>query len=303
MVINIVKRICLAAFVFLWIQVSDASALTIVTRSIGGTAPANAVGGGNLSDIVNTAARIWESAYSDPIVVTLNYGWAQIGDAGTHTLQEIDAQGREVAGTILFDNSNSVSFYLDPTPDSNEEYRLRTEESQDFGSGPMNASRIFSDPTGDAAGHIDLLSVVLHEIGHALGLSNANPSFVRQSAQGLIYITGDYPFAGAAIPMAYNNSGIIPHFDPSETVYGSVMSGVNGDERRMPSELDVLADAQVSGFTIAAMDPEQASQWTIGDLRGLPKLRGDQPGLIRNRVALRGDSSEPLQSISSQPPR
>ena len=103
---------------------------------------------------------------------------------------------------------------------------------------------------GEAAGHVDLLSVALHEMGHAMGLSSSNPRFLSQSVHGLITISGDYPFAGTAIPLAYNNLGFVPHFDSNQIFYGSLMSGINADERRLPSELDILADAQVGGFAI-----------------------------------------------------
>lgn len=294
MVIGKVKNIGLMVFVFLLIHISNASALTIITRSLGGTPPANTVGAGNLDDIVNAASRIWESAYSDSTVLTLYYGWAPIGTAGNHTLQEIDAEGRETAGMILFDNSGSESFYLDPTPASNEEYLSKREESQDFGSGPVNACRLYFNPIGEAAGHIDLLSVVLHEVGHALGMSGSNPSFVNQSSHGLLYLTENYPFAGAAIPLAYNIYGIVPHFDPLETVYGPLMAGINGDERRMPSELDVLADAQVSKFTLASLDPEKIYHQSVFDTRGRPV-----PDLIRSRLPIRGTALETSHSSSS----
>jgi hypothetical protein len=263
--INVCLKIFVAALALFLICVPDASAVTIVTRSIGGVAPANAVGGGNLADIVNTAARIWEAAYSDPIVITLSYGWAQIGDAGNHSVVECDSQGREVSGVILFDNSGSVAFYLDPTPNYSEEYQLLTEEYQDFGRGAINAARILSKPKGEAVGHVDLLSVVLHEIGHALGLSGANPLFIAKSADGRLHISDGYPFQGMSIPLASNNSGVVPHFDPNQVVYGSLMSGINSDERRMPSELDVLADGQVSGFIIETLWLDKAFPKVIVD--------------------------------------
>ncbi len=267
---NVSRKISLLTLAFLCFYLQDASALTIVTRFIGGEAPANAVGRGNLEEIVRTASRIWESAYSDPILITLNYGWGQSVDAGVHTLQSADETGREIAGTIIFDNSGAVSFYLDPTPESNEEYRRRTEEYQDLGGGFINVARVFGSAAGEAAGHVDLLSVVLHEIGHALGLSGANPRFLTAGSNGLIIVPETYPFSGTAIPLAYNNSGIVAHFDANEVVYGSLMSGVNGDERRMPSDLDILADGLVSGFTMpaamgsAAQATTSASQVSVG---------------------------------------
>jgi hypothetical protein len=281
-------RIFLTALVIFFMNAADAPALTFDTHFIGGIAPANAVGGGNLDDIVKAAARMWESAYSDSVTITLYYGWAPTGDAGTHTLNaQGDIPNRELSGTILFDNSGSASFYLDPTPNSNEEYLRLTEESQNLGGGNINVARFFGNPVGEAFGHIDLLSVVLHEIGHALGLSAANISFIEQSGTGVINISGDLPFKGTMVPLAYNNSGIVPHFDVTEIAYGSVMAGVNGDERRIPSELDILADAQISGFTILSLYPQQrvrSSQVGIGDgqrSRRSPASRGIS-GLARS---------------------
>jgi hypothetical protein len=250
------KQILLAILLMLFSQMTDASAMTIVTHFVGGTAPENTAGQGNLIEIVNAAAHMWESFYSDPGVLTLFYGWAAIDDAGTHSLMEQGGEpNREISGAIFFDNSGSTLFYLDPTPNSNEEYRGLTEEYQDLGGGLLNVARIYKSPMGDATGRVDLLSVALHEIGHAMGMSVTNLAFLSQSAAGVINIDGELPFAGSMLPLAYNDSGVIPHFDATELAYGCLMGGINAGERRLPSELDIVANAQISVFTIFNFSP------------------------------------------------
>ncbi len=273
------KRYFLMALAILFLSASSVPALTIDTHFIGGEEPANVVGHGNLHDIVRAAARMWESVYSEPMTLTLYYGWADIGNAGTHALStQGGTPNREISGTILFDNTGAASFYLDPSPYLNEEYPKLTEESQDFGGGYINVARVFSNPIGEAAGRLDLLSVVLHEMGHALGLSAANISFLEQSGAGVLAIADELPFEGSLIPLAYNTAGIVAHFSVDEISYGSLMAGINADERRIPSELDILANAQISGLAILRFRPDQTPS---SDDNG----NGDTGGFSRNQDA------------------
>ncbi len=284
---KVFARNLLTALAILFLGASSAPALTIDIHFIGGGAPANAAGQGNLHDIVRAAARMWESVYAEPITLTLYYGWADTGNAGTHALLTQGGNpNRETSGTILFDNTGAASFYLDPTPYQNEEYRTLTEESQDLGGGYINVARVFSNPIGDAAGHLDLLSVVLHEIGHALGLSAANVSFIAQAETGILAIPNGLPYPGSRIPLAYNNAGVVAHFSVDAIAYGSLMAGINAEERRIPSELDILANALISSYSILRFRPEQypPSHDEDSDPRGIarnPDSRGiSAPGRL-----------------------
>jgi hypothetical protein len=85
----------------------------------------------------------------------------------------------ETTGTSITLDTTAANYgwFLDPTPDTNEEF-LPT----------SNPNEWQAKPGSDAAGHMDLLSVLWHEVGHTLGLdhtTNAHDFMAATLAPGV----------------------------------------------------------------------------------------------------------------------
>jgi hypothetical protein len=212
--------------------------------------PANAVGGGVLQSLVNVAVKYWEAAYGDPFTLTIEYGWFPRSGSttGTHSLlSEGGTPHRETSGSLAFDSDQSTIWFIDPTPASASEYTTFTNYTADLGGGTMNIGREYTGGAGDAIRH-DLLSTVLHEMGHALGLSASNNAYVAEEGDGDVDVAAPRPFPGSSIPLNPDDA----HLNLAHPLMRSSRpSGV----RRLASEADIVANAQISQFTQINLNP------------------------------------------------
>lgn len=255
-------------------SVQNASALTIkliraqpaTDDPLNGSPGACDIGAGTLDSIVTEAAKAMSQTIRDNFALTLYYRWAPVG-GGQHTLlTQGGTPNRETSGLIEFNNdcvSGHFHWWKDPTPSKSEEYGTLSTLSLDLGGGTVNIARFLENPTGDAADYhyVDLLSAVMHEMGHALGMSPSNASFmstVQQASDGsyFIEITSPRPYSGTIIPLASNSYGVTGHIAFLVNASGTaLMTGVNPLVRTFPSWIDTLAMAQVEDFKHPVLNP------------------------------------------------
>lgn len=162
-----------------------------------------------LHAIMNAAASIWEDIIETNFNLTINYWWDDLNDAnGTIGLHNLVSQagGRETEGNIRFDtmsNGNARRYFFDPTPFDDSEFNMQQTLWRDlsaatqadwFNGAAQNTFEVgyqgnaLAAAPADARLGIDLLSVALHELGHALGMSSANNTTVAETADN------DYDF-------------------------------------------------------------------------------------------------------------
>lgn len=78
--------------------------------------------------------------------------------------------GRAVPGTIYIDvNAAGYGWFVDATPTDNSEFSTSSELS------------LIALPDSKAAGHVDLWTVILHELGHLLGYEHADDGVMQES--------------------------------------------------------------------------------------------------------------------------
>ena len=110
-----------------------------------------------LNAAVAAAIANWKAAgLSDDKIAQLEHTTYDVADITSGWL------GQSTPGHVTVDvNADGHGWYIDPTPTDNSEFGIA-----------LSSTALLTDSTTAAAGHIDLVTVVEHEMGEQLGLSD-----------------------------------------------------------------------------------------------------------------------------------
>lgn len=246
------------------------TALDIVLNYNAGASvePSYDLTGAGLTDLMQHVESVYQDIFEDSHTLTINYWWEDLADTtvGLHSLVT-QAGGRETVANLRLDTrvgtgGSERAYFMDPTPANNSEFNMAqtlwrdltpTQQTNFYNfTGPIPATfevgfagTATAGAPAAAQNNIDALTVLFHEVGHALGMSSANNSTVAETGDD-DYDLDSVNIFGATLAAEVATGSNIAHLDSSfSLMFPSVTTGL----RTLPSHTDLLSMAAVHNYT------------------------------------------------------
>ncbi len=117
-----------------------------------------------------------------------------------------DTVGEQVPGNpgyITIDtNAAGHGWFVDPTPNDNSEFTHAANAA---------GTDLYTDPSNAAAGHLDLLTTVTHELGHVIGLADKNDAGAANDLMYIDLVDGERRMPDASDVTQANVTGATPN--------------------------------------------------------------------------------------------
>jgi DNA/RNA endonuclease G (NUC1) len=209
-------------------------------------------------NLQNTTVPTWTEFLQSPTPFNLKIEVTDLptGQLAEATITGYDTNNRPNSGTLTLDtDGNSLGWFIDTTPEDNTEFTAQLADT---------AYKATADSA--AYGKYDLLTTILHELGHLNGIIRGNTAFDThvQNINGIpTFING-----GITAQLTPDGSHLDTTFHPYDLMNTSLKPGV----RKLPSALNLaMIEAINAGvangmFGVATVNP---AHLTAGALIGI----------------------------------
>lgn len=162
----------------------------------------------DLIDHMQAAAALWEDIIEDDHDLTVHFWWVADSAPTTHIMQT-DGEGRPTEAAICL--PADLNWYYDPLPGNDDEFQLApklfrslhpTERTESLVGEPPEILELAYNGPRESGGGVDMLTIALHEMGHAVGLAPSiasNPPVVSCTKPDPFYALPAGLVGGAAV--------------------------------------------------------------------------------------------------------
>jgi hypothetical protein len=167
-------------------------------------------------NLSNTTVPAWTSFLQGqtPFNLTIDIKDLPTGQLAEASLTSFDSSGRPTSGTLTLDlDGNGLGWFIDSTPWDNSEFKTQNSEFN-----------FRATPGSEAFGRYDLLTTILHEMGHLAGFINGYEGFDThvQTINGVPTFVGN----GFTATLTGDRSHLNPRLHPHDLMNTTLAPGV-----------------------------------------------------------------------------
>ena len=196
--------------------------------------------------VIEAAISRWEELLPGALVFNVAIQTGSLGGTLAFSSNFVEENGVPIGASITFDDgTGGVPWFVDETPFDDLEFGA--------GHNPFHGDAGSSSP---AAGAFDLLTVMQHELGHALGFSIFYPSFAAHVVDAP---DGNRTYTGPTVTARLTGAGGGTHTLPEEHLFDLMNPELMAGHRLNPSPLDLALLHDAFGYDVSPAQPVQTA--------------------------------------------